>query len=137
MKVQMACDNVGVPIYCTYPHMGTMADITIYKEFPPLLDDSECGLADKGYVGADHLIVPHKKKPGQDLSDQQVEENKVSYHNLSFIGYRSNVYADFVIFSNNNRTLERADEAIQHIISGIRICHAYVSICGIVFIISL
>lgn len=56
IQVQMASDNTGVPIFATYPHLGSISDIRIYNEFPPPTDETEVGLADKGYQGALNLV---------------------------------------------------------------------------------
>lgn len=114
-------------MWATYPHIGTMADITIYKDFFAQLQENEHGLADKGYIGAETLIVPNKRRPGLELSDKEKEENKVcanlfivyclSSACLTFIFvYIRDDFVDPFILPYNSGTRKCAHEVFQYFI---------------------
>jgi hypothetical protein len=52
----MYADNLGCPIAIKGPFLGTMSDISIFRNNPLPFDEDELGLADKAYVGSNEKV---------------------------------------------------------------------------------
>jgi len=82
LKVQMACDHMGRPIWFTGPHLGVSHDSKLFEQSPPPLDMArgERWLADAAYVAwnkTGHVITGFKKPRGGSLSSDQSNFNRV------------------------------------------------------------
>lgn len=76
-KVQVVCDHRGSVMWWSGPHIGTIHDLNLYREYSPPLLPNEQLLADKAYVGGGpHLIVPFKKYKAR-LSPEKKAFNKI------------------------------------------------------------
>ncbi|ORT53124.1 transposase family protein [Frankia sp. KB5] len=81
INLQGLTDPYGRMIWISEGLPGSVHDLTAARmhDILHVIDRSELHLfADKGYVGGegDHLLVPYKKPPGGDLSDQLKEINR-------------------------------------------------------------
>jgi len=124
-KVQVICDHRGSVIWWSGPHIGTMHDLRLYREYPPPLLPNEQILADKAYVGGGpHLIAPFKKKRGR-ISHEKRAFNKVHRWYRSTVEHSIGFIKRFRILNGMYRGrlsqsqihLERALKIIIHLCS--------------------
>lgn len=60
--MQVISDHRGSVIWYSGPHVGSIHDLTLYRDNPPPLLPNEQLLADKAYVGGGaHIVAPFKK----------------------------------------------------------------------------
>ncbi len=94
LNVSAAVSMSGVPVYFTV-HNGSPGDVYIWNNNQPVdLEPDESGLADKAYIGGDHLLVPFKDLGSRPLTEYERAWNKV----LSF--YRSTVEHAFALIKS-------------------------------------
>jgi hypothetical protein len=65
LQIQIVVDHTGSPIWWSGPHLGTTADVEIWRANHPTLDVNEKLLADKAYQGDHDLLTPYKRKKHQ------------------------------------------------------------------------
>jgi hypothetical protein len=84
LQVQIAVDNVGVPIWYSGPHIGTDHDMRIARNYPPPVISGERFLTDKGYTcrnGPSWILAPFKKRRGETrITGPRRAYNRVSTH---------------------------------------------------------
>jgi len=69
--------KVGVP--------GPTADIKLFRKSQTKFDKSQPFSGDKAFQGGENITTPHKRKPKQELTQQQKDENKALSSNRIFI----------------------------------------------------
>jgi hypothetical protein len=69
--------EVGVP--------GPTADIKLFQKSQNKFDKSQSFSGDKAFQGGENITTPHKRKPKQELSRQQKNENRALSSNRIFI----------------------------------------------------
>jgi hypothetical protein len=76
----MMCLHSAAPCYLSGPHLGTIADIQLYRMYPPPLNDIECIFGDKAYCDkklVTKIITPIKKQKRKKLSDEAEQYNEL------------------------------------------------------------
>lgn len=87
--------EVGVP--------GPTADINLFRKSQKKFDKSQPFSGDKAYQGGENITTPHKRKPKQELSQQQKDENKALSSNRIFIEHLIRLLKIFRIASQKFR----------------------------------
>ncbi|MCC5651879.1 transposase family protein [Nostoc sp. XA013] len=64
---------------------GSTADIKMFRKSQEKFDKSQLFSGDKAYQGGENITTPHKRKPKQELTQQQKDENKALSSNRIFI----------------------------------------------------
>jgi len=80
MKVQMAVDHSGCPIWKEGPHLGVTHDSALWDDYPTPLHPAERLLADSAYIKFErtgHMIVSYKKPRGGELTREQRDFNRM------------------------------------------------------------
>jgi hypothetical protein len=87
--------EVGVP--------GPTADINLFRKSQAKFDKSQPFSGDKAFQGGENITTPHKKKPKQELTQQQKDENKALSSNRIFIEHLIRLLKIFRIASQRFR----------------------------------
>ena len=80
MKYQIATDHSGAIIWYSGPHLGTIHDNRLWREYQPALADGERWLADRAYTAIDNIDViaqQYKRPRGGQLTEPQQLHNKI------------------------------------------------------------
>lgn len=86
---------------------GPTADINLYRKSLNKFDDLQSFTGDKAYQGGKNITTPHKRKPKQELSEQQKAENKVLSSKRIFIEHLIRLLKIFRIVSQRFRLKAR------------------------------
>ncbi|WP_335337729.1 transposase family protein [Nostoc piscinale] len=87
--------EVGVP--------GPTADINLFRKSQKKFDKSQPFSGDKAFQGGENITTPHKRKPKQELTQQQRDENKALSSNRIFIEHLIRLLKIFRIASQRFR----------------------------------
>ncbi|MCU0552675.1 MAG: transposase [Leptolyngbya sp. Prado105] len=73
---------IGLPdgsdiVEVTVAHPGPSADVTLFRQQQSQFQQTQTFAGDKAYQGADRTRTPHKKPRGRELSEPQIEANRV------------------------------------------------------------
>jgi len=85
VKYECGVRRDGLICWINGPHQGAKADVTVYREqrMEDHLDLGERILGDKGYFGEKRIITPRKKRPGKELTTEELAFNGiVSSHRI-------------------------------------------------------
>ncbi len=82
---------------------GPTADINLFRNSQSKFDNSQLFSGDKAYLGGENITTPHKKKPKQELTEQQKAENKALSSNRIFIEHLIRLLKIFRIVSQRFR----------------------------------
>lgn len=82
---------------------GPTADIKLFRKSQNKFDKSQPFSGDKAYQGGENITTPHKRKPKQELTQQQKDENKALSSNRIFIEHLIRLLKIFRIASQRFR----------------------------------
>ncbi|MBD6620567.1 transposase [Komarekiella sp. 'clone 1'] len=82
---------------------GPTADINLFRKSQKKFDESQPNSFDKAYQGGENITTPHKRKPKQELTQQQKDENKALSSNRIFVEHLIRVLKIFRIASQRFR----------------------------------
>ncbi|WP_341528630.1 transposase family protein [Nostoc sp. UHCC 0302] len=82
---------------------GPTADIKLFRKSRSKFDESQPFSGDKAYQGGKNITTPHKRKPKQELTQQQKDENKALSSNRIFIEHLIRLLKIFRIASQRFR----------------------------------
>ena len=82
---------------------GPTADISLFRKSQEKFDKSQPFSGDKAYQGGENITTPHKRKPKQELTQQQKDENKALSSNRIFIEHLIRLLKIFRIASQRFR----------------------------------
>ncbi len=82
---------------------GPTADISLFRKSQGKFDKSQPFSGDKAYQGGENITTPHKRKPKQELNQQQKDENKALSSNRIFIEHLIRLLKIFRIASQRFR----------------------------------
>lgn len=82
---------------------GPTADIKLFRKSQEKFDESQPFSGDKAYQGGKNITTPHKRKPKQELTQQQKDENKALSSNRIFIEHLIRLLKIFRIASQRFR----------------------------------
>ncbi|MCC5654169.1 transposase [Nostoc sp. XA013] len=82
---------------------GPTADIKLFRKSQEKFDESQPFSGDKAYQGGKNITTPHKRKPKQELTQQQKDENKALSSNRIFIEHLIRLLKIFHIASQRFR----------------------------------
>jgi hypothetical protein len=82
---------------------GPTADINLFRKTQKKFDKSQQFSGDKAYQGGENITTPHKRKPKQELTQQQKDENKALSSNRIFIEHLIRLLKIFRIASQRFR----------------------------------
>lgn len=79
------------------------ADINLFRKSQKKIDKLQPFSGDKAYQGGKNISTPHKRKPRQELTKQQKDENQVLSSNRIFIEHLIRLLKIFCIASQRVR----------------------------------
>ncbi|WP_414565739.1 HARBI1 family protein [Anabaena sp. CCY 9613] len=82
---------------------GPTADIKLFRKSQKKFDKSQPFSGDKAYQGGENITTPHKRKPKQELTQQQKDANKALSSNRIFIEHLIRLLKIFRIASQRFR----------------------------------
>jgi hypothetical protein len=82
---------------------GPTADIKLFRKSQEKFDKSQPFSGDKAYQGGENITTPHKRKPKQELTQQEKDENKALSSNRIFIEHLIRLLKIFRISSQRFR----------------------------------
>ncbi|MBW4456937.1 MAG: transposase [Nostoc indistinguendum CM1-VF10] len=101
---------------------GPTADINLFRKSQKKFDKSQPFSGDKAFQGGENITTPHKKKPKQQLTEQQKAENKVLSSNRIFIEHLIGLLKIFRIASQRFRLkLETYEQIILTVCGLVRL----------------
>lgn len=125
LKYQIVTDNRGFIVSYSGPHVGTVADVTIWRRRKPKIEPSERVLADKAYIGGGSEFICQFKKKNRDLSQYEKDFNLIQgffrgrvEHVIGFVknfGILNSVYRGKKVYSARFTFLEKAISIIFNI----------------------
>ena len=100
LKVQLAVNHRGVPIWWCGPHIGSQHDLKVWREYRPKLEEGEQWLGDLAYKSSRHpeLVVPikrirrTKKKLPKDLTTKESASNRIHSWYRSTVEHTIGIY---------------------------------------------
>jgi DDE superfamily endonuclease/Helix-turn-helix of DDE superfamily endonuclease len=90
-----------VDIQVEFP--GPTADINLFREQQTRFDENQKFEGDKAYQGGNNITTPHKKKKKQELSEQELAENKALSSKRIFVEHLIRVIKVFQVASQRFR----------------------------------
>ncbi|HIK03095.1 MAG TPA: transposase family protein [Trichormus sp. M33_DOE_039] len=103
--------EVGVP--------GPTADIKLFRKSQTKFDKSQAFSGDKAFQDGENITTPHKRKPKQELTQQQKDENKALSSNRIFIEHLIRLLKIFRIASQRFRLKLETYEQIVLTVCGL------------------
>ena len=87
LKIELAVAFTGEIVHASFPHLGTTHDVRVWRNTAAQhpLYPGEIVMGDPAYVGADQVLVKHKRPKNGSLTATQKVTNRV------IDGYRSRV----------------------------------------------
>jgi hypothetical protein len=82
---------------------GPTADINLFREQQTRFDENQKFEGDKAYQGGNNITTPHKKKKKQELSEQELAENKALSSKRIFVEHLIRVIKVFQVASQRFR----------------------------------
>jgi hypothetical protein len=106
--------EIGVP--------GPTADINLFRKSQKEFHKSQPFAGDKAFQGGENITTPHKRKPKQELTQQQKDENKALSSNRIFIEHLIRLLKIFRIASQRFRLkLETYEQIILTVCGLVRL----------------